>query len=89
MVTFNFYCHAEATKGIFPKGRLFTTVQWSQVYHLGMKMTYTSPTDMQRAQLLKHYVIHLILMTLSGMRAPQAATVLVQAVSHIPPEVQG
>lgn len=40
MVTVNFYFHTKAIKCIVLKGRLFTMVYWSQVYHLGIKMTY-------------------------------------------------
>ena len=61
MATFTFNFHAEVTKGIFHKGRLFTLTQWSQAYHLGMKMTNSRPVNMQRAWLLKHYDMYLFL----------------------------
>lgn len=83
-VTFNFYFHIKPTKGIFLKGRLFTMVQWCQSYHLGTKMTYSGPVDIQKAQLLKHQVMYLILfVNSSGMREFWTTAVLVQESSRL------
>lgn len=69
MLTINFCFHAEATKGLFPKGRFFTMVWWSQAYHVGMKMTHSGPIRMQRVWLLKHEIMCLVpLAPLSGRR---------------------